>query len=133
MRAAAGANDVRTDASRKAQHHIGARAARRGRGSPRESQQGQRASEPWPGADATNLPAAGLTANLVGENRNLMPRRAQTLRRDDQVALGAAAGAIETSRKQRYTHCTGRSGLIRKRCATRRRMIICCAGCEVGE
>ena len=133
MRAATGSDDVGTDASRKAQHHIGARAARRGRGSPRESQQGQRASQPWPGADATNLPAACRTANLVGENCNLMPRCAQTLRSDDQVALGAAAGAVETSRKQRYTHCTGRGGLIRERCATRRRMIICSAGCEVGE
>ena len=57
-----------------------------------------------PAADSTNVPVAGCAAYLVGENRNLMPARAQEVRGDDQIALGAAAGAIETARQQRYSH-----------------------------
>ena len=79
MSAAAGAHHVRADASRKTQHQIGSCAARRGRCGPRESQQGQRASEPGTAADATDIPVAGRTADLVGENRNLMTRCAQTI------------------------------------------------------
>ena len=127
MRAAAGAHHVRADASREAQHQVGAGAARRGRGGPCESHQRQRASEPRTAADTADIPAAGRAADLVGENRHLMPRGAQALRGDDQIALGAAAIAIESAREQRYAH---QAAL--RRCASRWRVIIFCAGCEVG-
>jgi len=72
MRAAAGAHHVRADASREAQHQVGTGAARRGRGGPCESHQGQRASKPRAGAGATDIPVAGRAADLVCEDRDFM-------------------------------------------------------------
>jgi hypothetical protein len=51
-----------------------------------------------------NIPVAGRAADLTCENGNLMARRAQALRRNNQIALGAAARAIETARQNRYPH-----------------------------
>jgi uncharacterized protein YfiM (DUF2279 family) len=51
-----------------------------------------------------HFPVAGGAANLAGENRNVMPRRAEALRSNDQIALGAAAGTIETAREDSYSH-----------------------------
>jgi hypothetical protein len=106
VRAAAGSDHVGTDASREAQHQVSSCTARRRGGSPRESQQRQRTPQPWSATDAMHLPVAGCAANLVGKNRNSMARSAQAVRRYDQIAFGATAGAIETARQQRYPHST---------------------------
>ena len=133
MSAAAGAHHVRADASRETQHQVGSRAACRGRSGPRESEQRQRASQSRTGADSTDIPVAGCATDLVGENRNLMPRRAQAVRRNDQIALGAAARAIETARQQRYPHRMTLRRDAGKRCVRCCRVIIFRAGGEVEE
>jgi len=131
--AAARSHHVRAGASRKAEHQLGASATRRGSSGPCESEQRQRASQPRTGARPTDLPVAGRSADLIGENRHLMSGCAQALRRHDQIALGAAARAIETPTQQRYPHRTTLGGDDRKRCALPCRVIICRARGEAVE
>jgi hypothetical protein len=62
-----------------------------------------------------------------------MSRGAQFIRRNDQIALGAAACAIETARQQRYPHRMTLRRDTPKRCLSRGSMIICRPGEVVEE
>src|SRR5258708_26478908 len=107
MSAATRAHHVGADASRKAQHKIVSSAARRGCRRMCEPHKRQRTSHPRP-SDPHDFPiisrVAAITANFIGENRDLMTCRAQALSRHYQIALGTASSRIEPARKQPYPH-----------------------------
>jgi len=107
MSAAARAHHVGADASRKTQHQVVSSAACRGRRRVCEPQQRESAAHPK-ASDPHDFPIAPLfaaiAADFIGENRNLMACRAQTIRRHDQIALGTASGTIEPARQEGYPH-----------------------------